>query len=145
MRVREPFFELIVQLINRKSLTYCIKKMEKTEDMKDSDQYYCDICRGKKDAQKRQGKKIKFLLTFRTYINKVPKYLILQMKRFIYDSKTHQMVKTTDFVPFPNIIKVPVEKIDLFLVSRRYLSLQTQIDYCAPRDELELRSLHIAH
>ena len=50
MKIKEPFFELIVQLIHKKSLTYCIKKMEKIEIMKDKDQYYCDNCNGKQDA-----------------------------------------------------------------------------------------------
>ena len=51
------------------------------------------------------------------------------MKRFIYDSKQQRMVKTGDFVPFPNIIKIPVSFNDNLALTNYFKSAEGIIRY----------------
>lgn len=67
-----------------------------TEILHGQNQYRCDNCSSLEDAEQTH-----FLTT-------CPKYLILTLKRFTYDAKTHRRGKIMENVQFPYELTVPV-------------------------------------
>eukprot|EP01017_Pseudomicrothorax_dubius_P051361 TRINITY_DN9877_c0_g2_i3.p1 TRINITY_DN9877_c0_g2~~TRINITY_DN9877_c0_g2_i3.p1 ORF type:complete len:190 (+),score=33.43 TRINITY_DN9877_c0_g2_i3:619-1188(+) len=96
----EPFIDLSLDIENNKSLSFCLKNQSEPETLKDANQFHCDKCRGKQDAEKR------VLIKFS------PQTLIIHLKRFKYDETLRRMVKLNHRVAFTFDIRLPnhVEK-----------------------------------
>lgn len=65
------------------------------EQMSGDDQYWCDACGAKRNAEKRQT------------ITRAPANLVLVLKRFAYDSKTGRVSKVCTRVPLDPTLRVP--------------------------------------
>lgn len=65
------------------------------ELMSGDDQYWCDACGAKRDAEKRQA------------IARAPVNLVLVLKRFAYDAKTKRVSKICTRVPLDLTLRVP--------------------------------------
>ena len=68
-----------------------------TETLDGQNQYRCDNCASLQDAEQRH------------YFTSTPKYLILTLKRFTYDIKTHTRGKILQNVHFPLDLVIPVQ------------------------------------
>eukprot|EP00112_Aurelia_sp_Birch-Aquarium-sp1_P009058 Seg2016.8 transcript_id=Seg2016.8/GoldUCD/mRNA.D3Y31 product="Ubiquitin carboxyl-terminal hydrolase 38" protein_id=Seg2016.8/GoldUCD/D3Y31 len=68
-----------------------------TETLNGQNQYRCDNCASLQDAEQRH------------YFTSTPKYLILTLKRFTYDIKTHTRGKILRNVHFPIDLMIPVQ------------------------------------
>ena len=68
-----------------------------TETLDGQNQYRCDNCASLQDAEQRH------------YFTSTPKYLILTLKRFTYDIKTHTRGKILQNVHFPLDLMIPVQ------------------------------------
>jgi len=66
-----------------------------TEMLHGQNQYRCDNCSSLQDAEQTH------------FLTKCPKYLILTLKRFTYNAKTHTRGKIMQNVQFPYILTVP--------------------------------------
>lgn len=64
------------------------------ELLKDSNQYFCDVCSSLQDAYKSMK------------ISKFPKYLIITLKRFTYNVLTKKRSKILDIVQYPPVFSV---------------------------------------
>ena len=66
-----------------------------TEMLHGQNQYRCDNCSSLQDAEQTH------------FLTKCPKYLILTLKRFTYNAKTHTRGKIMQNVQFPYVLTVP--------------------------------------
>ena len=76
-----------------------IRHTLKKQDLVGSEQYYCEVCEGKQDAE------------IHTAVVKAPEFLILSQNRFIYDSVEKQESKIMTRVEFEEELQLPVWKL----------------------------------
>ncbi|KAF2883780.1 hypothetical protein ILUMI_22366 [Ignelater luminosus] len=103
----EKFNILSVNIKNHKDLTQSLKQYVKAEFLKDDNAYYCEECKKKVVATKR--------LCFK----RLPKTLVIQLKRFEYSYQTGYTVKFHDYFEFPR-------KLDMLPYTVEGLSSQTK-------------------
>lgn len=89
----EPFLELPIDLKSNVSLKSSILDMEHAEMMDGDNQFFCDNCKKKTDAEKKVEMK------------SLPNSLIVQLKRFKYDERLGYMTKVNYMIPFPVDLK----------------------------------------
>jgi ubiquitin carboxyl-terminal hydrolase 47 len=95
---KDTFLDLSLTVKNRfdniynESLEKALFNFIKPEMLNGSNQYFCENCKSKQDAQK--GLKFK----------KMPYVLVVQLKRFDLDYETMQRIKLNDKVTFPLIL-----------------------------------------
>ncbi|KAG1473166.1 hypothetical protein G6F56_001110 [Rhizopus delemar] len=71
------------------SITSCLRQFSASETLCHKNKYYCDICSGLQEAEKRMK------------IKKLPNILALHLKRFKYQEQLQKYIKLTYRVVFP--------------------------------------------
>lgn len=87
----EPFNMLQVGIEDCETLSNCFEKNFSSEEVED---YYCEKCKSKQDSIKLH----KFMMT--------PEYLIIQLKRFVFDENRMRFNKLYDNIHFPNFLNL---------------------------------------
>mmetsp|Transcript_4816 Transcript_4816/g.6724 ORF Transcript_4816/g.6724 Transcript_4816/m.6724 type:complete len:348 (+) Transcript_4816:1-1044(+) len=83
------FYELELSIKGNSDLEECLQDYVKVEQLVGDDQYYCDNCQTKQDAERK------------IEINSLPKVLNLQLLRFVYDKSLGKKKKSRARVSFP--------------------------------------------
>ncbi|MBN3299143.1 UBP12 hydrolase, partial [Amia calva] len=91
----EDFLDLSVDVEQNTSITHCLRGFSNTETLCSEYKYYCEECRSKQEAHKRQV----FLLVMK--VKKLPMILALHLKRFKYMDQLHRYTKLSYRVVFP--------------------------------------------
>jgi len=118
----EPFIALNLQVKNKKSLEQCLESFVEGEMLQGSDAYYCEKC----------DKKVATLK--RVCIKKLPRYLIIVLKRFEFNYDTMQKFKVNDYCEFPMKINMEpyteegLKKLDKQREKRKKVSLDSESD-----------------
>lgn len=72
--MNEPFFDLSIDINENSSLYYCLQEQFNSKEiLKGNDKFECDHCKSKQEAEKG------------VVIKKLPKTLIIHLKRFKYE------------------------------------------------------------
>jgi len=109
----ESFLDLSVDIEQNASLTHCLFNFSSIETLSKKDKFYCDKCNSLQEAQKRMK------------IKKLPKILVIHLKRFKFIEQLQQYKKLSYRVVFPLDLIVqntskdavnPETKYDLFAV-----------------------------
>ncbi|EGR30572.1 ubiquitin-specific protease, putative, partial [Ichthyophthirius multifiliis] len=90
----EAFLDISIDIDYNSSISHCIKKISEKEVLNQECKFFCDKCQTKQDAEKR------------SLFKKLPKTLILHLKRFKYDEKYNRMQKLMHKIAFPLDIKI---------------------------------------
>lgn len=86
---QEPFLALSVQVKNKKSIMEGLQTFIQGDMLEGENAYLCEKCDKKVDTLKR------------TSIKKLPRYLIIALKRFEFDFDRMIRVKLNDYCEFP--------------------------------------------
>ncbi|ANQ10493.1 Ubiquitin carboxyl-terminal hydrolase [Plasmodium coatneyi] len=99
----EQYYELSLDISSSNNLEEALKKYLSKETLMGDNGYYCDKCRKKKKATKQ------------CVINKLPRVLTIQIKRFFMNSKFH-VVKNHKHISYPLYLDMKgyVNNYDLF-------------------------------
>lgn len=90
----EPFLAVSVEMKNKKSLDESLQAFIKGEMLEGENAYFCDKCDKKVDTLKRCS------------IKKLPKNLVIALKRFEFDFDYMAKIKVNDYCEFPNEINM---------------------------------------
>jgi ubiquitin carboxyl-terminal hydrolase 9/24 len=85
----EPFLSIGVPVKNKKSVQEGLEAFIQGEMLEGENAYYCEKCDKKVDTLKR------------TCIKKLPRYIMMGMKRFEFDFDKMIRVKLNDYCEFP--------------------------------------------
>jgi ubiquitin carboxyl-terminal hydrolase 9/24 len=85
----ETFLSLSISVKNQKSIQQSLNSFIQGEMLEGDNAYYCEKCDKKVDTLKR------------TCIKKMPRYLILALRRFEFDYDKMVRVKVNDYCEFP--------------------------------------------
>ncbi|CAO3683727.1 unnamed protein product [Rhizopus stolonifer] len=85
----ECFMDLSIDVEMNSSITSCLRQFSASETLCHKNKYYCDICSGLQEAEKRMK------------IKKLPNILALHLKRFKYQEQLQKYIKLTYRVVFP--------------------------------------------
>eukprot|EP01117_Protostelium_nocturnum_P017906 TRINITY_DN7372_c0_g1_i1.p1 TRINITY_DN7372_c0_g1~~TRINITY_DN7372_c0_g1_i1.p1 ORF type:complete len:380 (+),score=102.31 TRINITY_DN7372_c0_g1_i1:108-1247(+) len=85
----ESFLDLSIDIEQNTSLAYCLKNFSKIETLRGDEKFFCDSCHSKQEAEK----SIK--------IKKLPRILVLHLKRFKYIEQAQKFKKLGYRVNFP--------------------------------------------
>ena len=86
---REQPFMALNLTVKSNNLTESLDQFVRGELLEGDNVYYCEKCQAKRSAVKRMS------------IRKLPKTLVIQLKRFHYDHETNRAVKFDDYFEFP--------------------------------------------
>ena len=86
---REQPFMALNLTVKSNNLTESLDQFVRGELLEGDNAYYCEKCQAKRSAVKRMS------------IRKLPKTLVIQLKRFHYDHETNRAVKFDDYFEFP--------------------------------------------
>ena len=87
--IEEEFWDLLLQVSGFSSLTQSLRSLVKFELLHGENQYFCEVCNSKSDAEK--GYKLK----------QIPPILTFSLNRFEYDLQTLERKKVTKKFEFP--------------------------------------------
>eukprot|EP01130_Rhizamoeba_saxonica_P009369 TRINITY_DN3802_c0_g1_i1.p1 TRINITY_DN3802_c0_g1~~TRINITY_DN3802_c0_g1_i1.p1 ORF type:complete len:290 (-),score=25.32 TRINITY_DN3802_c0_g1_i1:285-1154(-) len=90
----ESFLNLSIDIERNSSVTSCLKSFCSTEYLRGSNKFYCDICCGLQEAKKRM------------HIKKLPKVLVIHLKRFKYIERLARFAKLSHRINFPFDIRL---------------------------------------
>eukprot|EP01126_Amoeba_proteus_P026589 TRINITY_DN2633_c0_g1_i9.p1 TRINITY_DN2633_c0_g1~~TRINITY_DN2633_c0_g1_i9.p1 ORF type:complete len:126 (+),score=8.06 TRINITY_DN2633_c0_g1_i9:605-982(+) len=90
----ETFLDLSLDIAQNTSITRCLKNFSSTETLGNKNKFYCDHCSTLQEAQKRMK------------IQRLPKVLIIQLKRFKYSEASKDFYKLSHRVSFPVELRV---------------------------------------
>jgi hypothetical protein len=90
----EPYLAINLQVKNKKNIKDSLDALIEGEMLEGDNSYYCEKCDKKVPTLKR------------TCIKKLPKHLILVLKRFEFDYDTMQKMKVNDYCEFPEEINM---------------------------------------
>lgn len=90
----EPFLDLSVDLDAHSSVTACLKRFSQEEMLREKDKFFCDICGGLQEAEKRMK------------IKRLPKILALHLKRFRYTEDMQRMNKLFHRITYPEQLRL---------------------------------------
>lgn len=90
----EPYLAVNLQVKNKKSIKESLEALIEGEMLDGDNSYYCEKCDKKVPTLKR------------TCISRLPKHLILVLKRFEFDYDTMQKVKVNAYCEFPEILNM---------------------------------------
>ncbi|KAI9299071.1 cysteine proteinase [Neoconidiobolus thromboides FSU 785] len=85
----ESFLDLSIDIEENSSVSSCLRHFSANEMLCDRNKYFCDVCNGLQEAEKRMK------------IKKVPNVLALHLKRFKYQEKIQKYAKLSYRVVFP--------------------------------------------
>lgn len=91
----EHFLDLPVDIEQNSSVSHCLRSISKVERLCGSNKFSCESCGSLQEAEKR------------TLIKKLPKILVLHLKRFKYFEKLQGYAKLSHRVTFPIELRVP--------------------------------------
>ena len=90
----ESFLDLSVDLDAHSSVTACLKRFSQEEMLREKDKFFCDICGGLQEAEKRMK------------IKRLPKILALHLKRFRYTEDMQRMNKLFHRITYPEQLRL---------------------------------------
>eukprot|EP01129_Flabellula_baltica_P007710 TRINITY_DN3013_c0_g2_i1.p1 TRINITY_DN3013_c0_g2~~TRINITY_DN3013_c0_g2_i1.p1 ORF type:complete len:326 (-),score=50.47 TRINITY_DN3013_c0_g2_i1:1197-2174(-) len=90
----EMFFDLCLDVDDNTSVSYCLSNYFSSEKMRGSEKYYCESCCCRQEAERY------------TRVKKLPKILIIQLKRFKYNERQDKFVKIPHRVVFPEYLRI---------------------------------------
>ena len=90
----EKFLDLSLEIQQNSSLSACLRNFSATETLNGSDKFLCDTCCSLQEAQKRMR------------IKRLPRVLLLHLKRFKYIEELGRIKKLPYRVSFPMDLKV---------------------------------------
>jgi len=90
----EPFLSIGVQVKNKKSIEEGLNSFIQGDMLEGDNAYYCEKCDKKVDTLKR------------TCIKKLPRHLIISLKRFEFDFDKMVRVKVNDYCQFPMVLNM---------------------------------------
>lgn len=85
----ESFYDVVLQVKGSRNLTSALLQYTRPEELRGQDRYFCDKCRGKRDAVRCQ------------MIRHLPPILSFSLNRFEFDMSTYERVKVTDRFEYP--------------------------------------------
>ncbi|ORY95321.1 hypothetical protein BCR43DRAFT_492794 [Syncephalastrum racemosum] len=85
----ESFMDLSIDVEMNSSVTSCLRQFSASETLCHKNKYFCDVCRGLQEAERRMK------------IKKLPNILALHLKRFKYQEQLQKYIKLTYRVVFP--------------------------------------------
>ncbi|CEP16668.1 hypothetical protein [Parasitella parasitica] len=85
----ECFMDLSIDVEMNSSITSCLRQFSASETLCHKNKYFCDVCSGLQEAEKRMK------------IKKLPNILALHLKRFKYQEQLQKYIKLTYRVVFP--------------------------------------------
>ncbi|KAI8335251.1 hypothetical protein EDC96DRAFT_524961 [Choanephora cucurbitarum] len=85
----ECFMDLSIDVEMNSSITSCLKQFSASETLCHKNKYFCDVCSGLQEAERRMK------------IKKLPNILALHLKRFKYQEQLQKYIKLTYRVVFP--------------------------------------------
>lgn len=91
----EHFLDLPVDIEQNSSVTHCLRRISKVERLSGTNKFSCECCGALQEAEKR------------TLIKKLPKILVLHLKRFKYFENIGGYAKLSHRVTFPIELRVP--------------------------------------
>lgn len=91
----EHFLDLPVDIEQNSSVTHCLRRISKVERLSGTNKFSCECCGALQEAEKR------------TLIKKLPKILVLHLKRFKYFENIGGYAKLSHRVTFPVELRVP--------------------------------------
>ena len=91
---REPYLAVSLQVQNKKSIEESLNAFVEGEMLEGDNAYYCDKCEKKVNTLKR------------ICIKRLPRMLILVLKRFKFDLETMQKIKVNDYCEFPHYLNM---------------------------------------
>lgn len=86
---QEPYLSLSISVKNKKSIQEGLSSFIQGDMLEGENAYYCEKCDKKVDTLKR------------TCVKKLPRYLVLALKRFEFDFDKMIRVKINDYFEFP--------------------------------------------
>ncbi|RUS19216.1 hypothetical protein BC937DRAFT_87821 [Endogone sp. FLAS-F59071] len=90
----EAFLDLSIDIEMNSSVTSCLRQFSASETLCHKDKYFCDVCCGLQEAERRMK------------IKKLPNILALHLKRFKYQEQLQKYIKLTYRVVFPFELKL---------------------------------------
>jgi ubiquitin C-terminal hydrolase len=94
------FFELELPIRGETSLLNCLQALQHVEHLTGDNQYMCDICKKKCDAERR------------IVLSELPEVLNLQLLRFVFDAQALAKRKLKDNVEIPSQLELTISKSD---------------------------------
>lgn len=91
----EHFLDLPVDIEQNSSVSHCLRRISKVERLSGTNKFSCECCGALQEAEKR------------TLIKKLPKILVLHLKRFKYFENIGGYAKLSHRVTFPVELRVP--------------------------------------
>ncbi|EQC25550.1 hypothetical protein SDRG_16568 [Saprolegnia diclina VS20] len=91
----ETFLDLSVEIEPHASLTFCLKQFGMVETLSGDDQFSCDACHSRQDAEKR------------LFLRETPPVLALHLKRFKFMEASQSFAKLFHRVLFPDELQLP--------------------------------------
>ncbi|CAB5182910.1 unnamed protein product [Rhizophagus irregularis] len=85
----DPFLDLSIDIEQNSSVTSCLRQFSASEMLVHQDKFFCDVCCGLQEAEKRMK------------IKKLPNVLALHLKRFKYQERLQKYIKLSYRVVFP--------------------------------------------
>ncbi|RIA88958.1 hypothetical protein C1645_825518 [Glomus cerebriforme] len=85
----DPFLDLSIDIEQNSSVTSCLRQFSASEMLVHQDKFFCDMCCGLQEAEKRMK------------IKKLPNILALHLKRFKYQERLQKYIKLSYRVVFP--------------------------------------------
>ena len=106
-----PFYDLEVQVSDMLTVSQALDSSFQPEVLEGDNQYLCEVCGGKRDAERR------------VVISEAPKTLFVQLMRYVYDTTTWQKKKLRDELDLDKTISIKVgggEEVEYELVGVLY-------------------------
>jgi len=104
----ESFLDLSIDIEQNSSLTNCLFNFSSVETLSRGDKFFCDKCCSLQEAQKRMK------------IKKLPKILVIHLKRFKFIEQLQQYKKLNHRVAFPHEFVIQNTSNDALDPERRY-------------------------
>lgn len=104
----EPFLDLSIDLEQNHSLTACLRNFSKVEMLARSNKFHCGTCHALTEAHKH------------IRIKKLPRVLIVQLKRFKFVEELNRFTKLSHRIAYPRWLRIPNASADAAQPERLY-------------------------
>lgn len=112
----ESFLDVSLDIEENISLVACLRNFSRVENLNKQDKFFCEHCCSLQEAQKRYGplpswsfsRTLTFpTLSFSLKLKKLPRIMVIHLKRFKYVEEAQRYVKLCHRVAFPLELRVP--------------------------------------
>lgn len=86
--------DLSIDIEQNSSVTSCLRQFSASEMLRQKNKYFCDVCNGLQEAEKRMK------------VKKIPNILALHLKRFKYQEQLQKFTKLSYRVVFPLTLRL---------------------------------------